>query len=343
MTSNMNYIQSLFGLLFFAGISLMGNSMLAIGDDMYEIKNLQGPWKFTIGDQMKWADPYYNDSDWEMMQVPGAWEEQGFHGYNGYAWYRKSFELSVPKNVDVFLVMGYIDDVDEVYLNGELIGFSGNFPPACQTAYKAYRVYPISKSLFRKNGPNIISVRVYDMFLGGGIISGPVGLYAKKEEMPLEVNLAGPWEFRLGDEAPWEDDDADLQDWDPIMVPGTWENAGYHDYDGYAWYRKSFRLTPGQTSKDLMLMLGRIDDVDQVFINGKFIGATGLEDYGPVVENDTESYRVDRAYRIPAYSLDPREEHTIMVRVYDWTLDGGMYQGRIGIVPHSIYKQFFKG
>lgn len=324
--------------------SVLGISQVqASGDDMYVLQDLRGPWKFTIGDQQAWADPYYNDADWEMLQVPGAWEDQGFHGYNGYAWYRKSFRTTVPNNADLYLVMGYIDDIDEVYLNGELIGFSGDFPPAYQTAYKAYRVYPVPRSLIHQHGENVISVRVYDHLIAGGILSGPIGLYAKREAMPLEVNLAGPWEFRLGDDAPWEDDDADLQDWNRIMVPGSWENAGYHDYDGYAWYRKSFRLTRDQVSKDLILMLGKIDDVDQVFINGKFIGATGLEDYGPIEENDSDSYRKTRAYRIPAYMLDPNEVHTITIRVFDWTLDGGMYEGRIGLVPHSIYKQFFKG
>lgn len=311
--------------------------------DMYVLKDLRGAWKFTIGDQQAWANPYYNDSDWEMLRVPGAWEDQGFHGYNGYAWYRKTFTTTIPNNVDLYLVMGYIDDVDEVYLNGELIGFSGEFPPAYQTAYKAYRVYPVPRSLLRRNGENVIAVRIYDALISGGILSGPIGLYAKREAMPLEVNLAGPWEFRLGDDAPWQDDDADLQSWNRIMVPGSWENAGFHDYDGYAWYRKSFRLTRDQASRDLILMLGKIDDVDQVFINGKFIGATGLEDYGPVRENDDESWQKVRAYRIPAYMLDPGDVHTISVRVYDWMVDGGIYEGRIGIVPHSIYKQFFKG
>ena len=34
------------------------------------IVNLRGVWKFNIGDNMKWADPNYDDSDWEDIYVP---------------------------------------------------------------------------------------------------------------------------------------------------------------------------------------------------------------------------------------------------------------------------------
>ena len=65
---------------------------------------LTGPWKFHIGDDPRWADPNYDDSDWETVDltprpgvvdpftgdpsyVPG-WTTQGHAGYWGYAWYR---------------------------------------------------------------------------------------------------------------------------------------------------------------------------------------------------------------------------------------------------------------
>ena len=42
----------------------------------------------------------------------------------------KSFDgTELDKNLDFSLFLGNIDDVDEVYLNGHKIGFSGTFPP----------------------------------------------------------------------------------------------------------------------------------------------------------------------------------------------------------------------
>src|SRR5688572_26232594 len=95
------------------------------------ILDLEGRWKFTIGDNRKWASPNYPDNDWESIDVPSTWEDEGFNGYNGYAWYRTSFDgadLKSKGGIPFNLFMGYIDDVDEVFLNGHKIGASGSFP-----------------------------------------------------------------------------------------------------------------------------------------------------------------------------------------------------------------------
>ena len=84
------------------------------------ILNLKGTWKFSIGDDKIWAESNYDDSDWETVRVPSFWEEEGFYGYNGFAWYRKEFSLSQNLGDEsVYISLGYIDDVDEVYLNGK--------------------------------------------------------------------------------------------------------------------------------------------------------------------------------------------------------------------------------
>ena len=57
------------------------------------IVNLKGKWLFQLGDNKKYAESDYNDSDWEEINVPATWQRQGFSNYSGYAWYRKTFEL----------------------------------------------------------------------------------------------------------------------------------------------------------------------------------------------------------------------------------------------------------
>ena len=100
------------------------------GNDLDRIINLNTKWKFAIGDYQKWASPTLNDDDWETISVPSEWENQGFPGYDGYAWYRTEFTLdAIYENDNIYLNLGYIDDVDEVYINGILVGFSGSFPP----------------------------------------------------------------------------------------------------------------------------------------------------------------------------------------------------------------------
>lgn len=105
--------------------------------------NLAGQWKFSIGDDIKCSTPAFNDANWENIKVPSPWENEGFNGYDGYAWYRKHFNIPLSlKGKSVYLSMGYIDDCDEVYVNGHLVGFSGSFPPNYYTAYNALRMYP---------------------------------------------------------------------------------------------------------------------------------------------------------------------------------------------------------
>ncbi len=148
------------GLVF---ILLVSATELTTAQDWDRLVNLRGGWKFSIGDDMDWANPKFDDSGWEIIKVPSTWEDEGFHGYNGYAWYRKHF--TVPYSIQdriITLKLGRIDDVDEVYVNGNLVGSSGKFPPHYQSAYNAWRDYPLPEKFLNFGKENVIAVRVYD-------------------------------------------------------------------------------------------------------------------------------------------------------------------------------------
>jgi len=104
---------------------------------------LKGQWKFSIGDDLKWAKPEYDDETWENIKVPSPWENEGFNGYDGFAWYRKHFKVSEGiKGKSIYFSLGTIDDADEVYVNGNMIGLSGSFPPDFKSEYTTPRMYP---------------------------------------------------------------------------------------------------------------------------------------------------------------------------------------------------------
>lgn len=149
----------------------------AHAEDLRKIVSLSGNWKFSIGDDSKWASPLYDDSDWDQIIVPGQWENQGYNDYNGYAWYRKSFRVrDIPPNTTIYLMLGRIDDVDVVYLNGKEIGSGGKFPPDYETAYDRIRKYTIPADYLKEDDENVIAVRVYDGQGLGGIYEGPIGI-----------------------------------------------------------------------------------------------------------------------------------------------------------------------
>jgi Beta-galactosidase jelly roll domain len=309
--------------------------------------NLKGSWKFSIGDDMKWNKPDFNDNNWENIKVPSPWENEGFNGYDGYAWYRKHFNVPLSlKGKSVYLSMGYIDDCDQTYINGHLVGFAGSFPPNYYTAYNAKRMYPCPQEFINFNGDNVIAVRVYDDQLEGGITSGDIAVKSI-ESLQTDLNLEGLWKFSLGDSVAYKYKDFKDANWEKLIVPAWWEVQGHPDYDGFAWYRKSFILPDNLKNKDLMFLGGKIDDLDQVFLNGVLIGSTG--DMGknlgnglvtsPVVDQEWSKFR---AYNIPDSLIIPGKPNTLAVRVYDGGLNGGMYQGPVGIVTSDKFTKFWR-
>lgn len=312
-------------------------------EEWTKIIDLKGYWKFTIGDDLKWAEPDYDDSKWERITVPASWESEGFHGYNGYAWYRISFDYpSAADDYSLHIYLGYIDDVDEVYLNGKLIGKSGGFPPDYYTAYDAQRSYPIPDKYLKKGNKNTIAVRVYDSQLSGGILRGDIGIYAYTDGMKLDINLEGEWKFKTGDDEKWGEKNFDDSKWEKIFVPGTWETRGWIDYDGIAWYRLKFYLPANYKDEKLILVLGKIDDVDEAYLNGSKIGSTGDIYNAMNYSNFGEEWDQFRGYYIPNELLKPGEENTIAVRVYDGYLNGGIYEGPVGIIKQDKYREYWK-
>lgn len=305
--------------------------------------NLKGSWKFSIGDDESWSGLQTDDKDWELIKAPAAWEVEGFHGYNGYAWYRKHFSLRGDiKGKNLILRLGRIDDVDEVFINGNLIGSSGTFPPRYKTAYNVWREYPVPDKYLNSKGENIIAIRVYDAELGGGLIEGDLGLFEQVDAMRLDLNLTGKWKFALGDDLRFKEQKYNDRDWNDLFVPGSWDSQGYNDYDGFAWYRLTFILPNELAQKKLVLVLGKIDDIDEAYINGKLIGTTGSMYGNPIEFNRAGEYQRSRGYFIPAGLLKPGKENVIAVRVYDGFNIGGIYEGPVGLIEQNRYTKFWR-
>ncbi|MFA6456420.1 MAG: beta galactosidase jelly roll domain-containing protein [Bacteroidota bacterium] len=308
-----------------------------------QIVDLRGTWKFEIGDNRKFAEPEFDDKKWTDIFVPSDWENEGFAGYDGYAWYRKSFILPTELKVhDIVLNLGYVDDVCRVYLNGYPIGEGGNFPPEYQTAYNQEQKFRIPKQYLRYGPPNVIAVRVFDEHLNGGIVKGKIGIYSLEENLPFVVTFPEQWKFKTGDDDQWKNSSFDDSKWQDLIVPAKWDFQGYRDYDGYAWYRVSFDVSASLQTDDLVMMLGRIDVIDEAYLNGEKIGATGRMRKDGSVARIREEYRTIRTYDIPNGLLKPGKKNTLAVRVYDNMLIGGIYEGPIGILTEKEYRKWDK-
>jgi sialate O-acetylesterase len=108
-----------------------------------------------------------------------------------------------------------------------------------------------------------------------------------------------------------------------------WETQGFDDYDGGAWYRKKFTLPKALVGEDLVLILGKIDDSDKTFINGKLVGTM------------TDAWQTIRYYPITSQQLKAGE-NTIIVFVDDPQGNGGIFEGPVGIMKQSEFTKYLR-
>jgi hypothetical protein len=106
---------------------------------------LDGPWRFQIGDDPRWADANTDDDGWETVDMTappgshdgdvglpdyvGGWMAHGHPGYHGYAWYRRA--VAVPAGRESWDILGptLVEDGYELYWNGQRLGGSGRLGP----------------------------------------------------------------------------------------------------------------------------------------------------------------------------------------------------------------------
>jgi DUF1680 family protein len=137
------------------------------------------------------------------------------------------------------------------------------------------------------------------------------------------IELPNEWKFTTGDNPEYSKPDFNDQSWKSIKVDNYWEAQGYPGYDGIAWYRTrsvfpSSLKKNNKLFKSVRISLGRIDDADETWLNGKKIG-------------ETDGWDIDRSYYVPFNLIHWDKENVIAVRVHDRGGNGGMY-GK----PHSV-------
>lgn len=137
----------------------------ALGD-VWKV-DLSGDWRFCAGDDVRWAEPSFDDSDWEELYAPALWDGQGYEDYDGFGWYRKRFFVpEYLKGKQFVFEHGGVDDDDWVYVNGKKIGEG-------KGCYKP-RQYVIPPGTIRVGAENLIAVRIYDGAMGGGLAVAPI-------------------------------------------------------------------------------------------------------------------------------------------------------------------------
>lgn len=183
-----NFMKILLGIL----VLLFYNCIFAprvdadIHNDVVEITDyketaLDGSWKIMRGDELEYKNPYFDDSGWNIIEVPSNSQQFSISG-NDVIWYRKSLYLPLAKpTFTLGMELGKIAYSDEVYVNGQLIGAS-NSGDTDNIFIEKVRIYQVPSEILKFGGYNTVAIRVQ----GGtsnniGIITGKLvlGNYAQ--------------------------------------------------------------------------------------------------------------------------------------------------------------------
>ena len=108
----------------------------------------------------------------------------------------------------------------------------------------------------------------------------------------------------------WQGVSVDESGWGTQKLPGYWEDQGFADINGVAWYRRKVPIPDQWKGKALKLSLGVIDDADVTWVNGTKVG-------------ENSRWDAKRRYEIPAEVVNTNEL-SIAVKVTDGNLGGGI-------------------
>ena len=107
----------------------------------------------------------------------------------------------------------------------------------------------------------------------------------------------------------------DVSSWKNIKM-GVWEDQGFSDYDGTAWYQIKFVMPEKIDCNAVEIAFEGVDEAAWVWLNGIYLGS---HDIGP--EGWKEPFSVDCRKEI----LWGRE-NILTIRVYDAAYAGGIYK-----------------
>ena len=91
----------------------------------------------------------------------------------------------------------------------------------------------------------------------------------------------------------------------------------------------------------MVLMLGRIDDLDMVFLNGTLIGQSGAFRRETVYDR-SDMFKQFRAYYVPIDILDDYGKNILVVKVLDAGGLGGIWEGTVGLITQNNYIEYWR-
>ena len=254
---------------------------------------------------------------WRKAWFPHSGFARMMPDNNVFGWYGCEFSIpAILAGLDLWLDLGIVDDADETFVNGAMVGRTGAVPGG--SAWQEDRLYRVPFTRLNLYGDNFMAVHVWSLWGLGGIVGPPV-LKAAVAPPDAQWNVAfvhdadapagglndsrtvtGAFEtFLTGKELEWQE--------------ATMPWKGYADWAEdahYAVFRLSFDLhledgMPRAFKSPVVMDCGPVFDVAAFYLNGKRVGLVGR-----FPEND-----------LPAFT-EAAQRARFIVEPDDWAADG---------------------
>ncbi|MGA8089046.1 MAG: PP2C family protein-serine/threonine phosphatase [Terracidiphilus sp.] len=127
---------------------------------------LDGQWRFQTGDDLRWADPAFDDSSWPTVSLSSALVEQGIDTYSGYGWYRLKVQpgqlaqfgnLASGQPLSLLVSSNSVGQLD-VFVNGVEAGHTEGMTKSPAEYQSPPFVVPVNPAV---SGPTVIAIRTW--------------------------------------------------------------------------------------------------------------------------------------------------------------------------------------
>ncbi|MEE9430201.1 MAG: sugar-binding domain-containing protein, partial [Melioribacteraceae bacterium] len=102
-----------------------------------------------------------------------------------------------------------------------------------------------------------------------------------KNDSPETIDLSKNWQFspdekNIGITEKWYSVNYDDSNWDKLDAGKRWEDQGYPNLDGDAWYRKIVDIPADWRGKDVYVKFAAVNDTYDFFVNGEQLSTFGV-------------------------------------------------------------------
>ncbi len=172
------------------------------------------------------------------------------------------------------------------------------------------------------------------MFLGTVLFF--TGCHTRQAPMTLDIHR--DWKFSpdtgdVGVRQKWFAANYDDSKWKLLQAGSRWEDQGFPDLDGIAWYRKDVKVPASWKKKKVWIKFGAVNDAYDLYVNGVRAASFGTAHI---------SFSGKPSFAEISRYLHYGGHNVIAVRVNDWGNSGGLWRLPVILTTDKKETELFK-